>query len=77
VREKMEGAAPVQSISKDGEDDSGAPLVLIRVLEDIPPFTSGKHQYRLMREDVVYMPATFACVLVKNGKAVEIGARPT
>ena len=47
------------------------------MLEDIPPFTSGKRQYRLMREDIVYMPATYACVLVKNGKAVEINAHPT
>jgi len=77
VKEKMEGSAALHPNSCGGEDDSGAPLVLIRVLEDIPPFTSGKRQYRLMREDVVYMPATYACVLVKNGKAVEINAHPT
>jgi DNA replication initiation complex subunit (GINS family) len=76
VKEKMEGSAPLQPNSCGGEDESGAPLVLIRVLEDIPPFTSGKRQYRLMREDIVYMPATFACVLVKNGKAIEINAHP-
>lgn len=85
VREKMDMAAgnppSCATIGVPGrsgnEDETTTPLVLIRVLEDIPPFTSGKRQYRLMREDVVYMPATYACVLVKNGKAAEIIISPT
>jgi DNA replication initiation complex subunit (GINS family) len=86
VRERLEGGSnemPATSLQDarscdklDGEGKEGSPLVLIRVLEDIPPFSSARRQYRLLREDVVYMPATYACVLVKNGKAVEITVPP-
>lgn len=49
-----------------------AQMVLIRVLENIPVFKAADRVYRLNREEVVYLPASVGCGLVKDGKAIEI-----
>jgi DNA replication initiation complex subunit (GINS family) len=47
-------------------------VIIVRVLEDIPPFAGPKCTYKLMREDVATLPATIGKALVAKGKAVEI-----
>lgn len=50
----------------------GQDIVLLRILEDIPPFAGPSGTIKLGREDVVTLPASIAKALVKRGKAVEI-----
>jgi DNA replication initiation complex subunit (GINS family) len=47
-------------------------LVLLRILEDIPPFAGPSGTYRLGKEDVVTLPSGIGKALVKRGKAIEI-----
>jgi DNA replication initiation complex subunit (GINS family) len=49
-----------------------AQMVLIRILEDIPSFKAADREYKLNHEDVIYVPSSIGCVLVREGKAVEI-----
>lgn len=51
---------------------SAQTLVLVRVLEDIPAFAGPTRQYHLSKEEVVFLPASIGCALIRNGKAVEI-----
>jgi DNA replication factor GINS len=46
--------------------------LIIRVLEDVPPFAGPERDYRLSKEDVVILPAIIARALVSKGKAEEI-----
>jgi len=46
--------------------------VVIRILEDIPPFAGVEGNYDLKKEDVTSLPRQVAEVLVKQGKAQEI-----
>jgi DNA replication factor GINS len=46
--------------------------IIVRVLENLPPFAGPRCTYKLMREDVVTLPATIGKALVAKGKAVEI-----
>jgi DNA replication initiation complex subunit (GINS family) len=47
-------------------------LLVLRILEDIPPFAGPSGDYRLRREDVATLPTGIAKALIKRGKAVEI-----
>ncbi len=47
-------------------------LLVLRILEDIPPFAGPFGNYRLSREDVATLPTGLARALIKRGKAVEI-----
>ena len=49
-----------------------SPNIIIRVLEDIPPFAGVEGNYDLKKEDVTSLPRQVAEVLVKQGKAQEI-----
>lgn len=53
------------------------PLVLVRILEDVPPFLGVDATYRLQKEDVISLPPEVAQILLDQGKAREIrpGAR--
>jgi DNA replication initiation complex subunit (GINS family) len=46
--------------------------MVIRVLEDIPPFAGVEGNYDLKKEDVASLPRKVAEILVKQGKAQEI-----
>ena len=46
--------------------------VLLRILEDIPPFVGVDVTYRLRKQDVVSLPPELAQVLTKKGTAEEI-----
>jgi len=51
-------------------------LLLIRVLEDLPPFSGPDRNYVLSKEDVVRMPKAMAMALVTREKAVVINPGP-
>ena len=51
---------------------STSDIVLLRILEDIPPFAGPSGTYRLGKEDVVTLPSGIGRALVKRGKAIEI-----
>ena len=46
--------------------------ILLRVLEDLPPFAGVDRDYELHKEDIVTLPATMAEILIKSNKAVAI-----
>ncbi len=52
-------------------------LLVLRILEDIPPFAGPFGNYRLRREDVATLPFGLARALIKRGKAVEIAVART
>ncbi|QLH75077.1 MAG: DNA replication complex GINS family protein [Methanomassiliicoccales archaeon] len=70
LKEEVASSCPA-SIDRDA--DEKVQMVLIRMLEDIPPFKGNDRTYRLSKEDVVHLPAVFGCALVRSGKAIEIG----
>jgi DNA replication initiation complex subunit (GINS family) len=60
------GNAPGTSAS------SGSMNVLVRIIQDIPSLPVGPRIYIFSKEDIVNLPASVGCDLVKNGKAIEI-----
>ncbi len=49
-----------------------AKKVLLRILEDVPPFMGLDVTYKLKKEDVVSLPKDVAQLLLKQGRAEEI-----
>lgn len=56
------------------QEDDGT-MVVLRVLEDLPPFVGPDRDYELSKEDVVTLPKVMADALVRAEKAVIL--RPT
>ncbi len=50
--------------------------VIVRVLEDVPPFAGPDGTHRLKKEDVVLVHPTIAKVLTERGKARVVNATP-
>jgi DNA replication factor GINS len=70
--EPVEVAAPIPEMPRAASE-----LVLLRILEDIPPFAGPSGTYNLGKEDIITLPASIGKALVKRGKAQEISvARP-
>lgn len=44
-------------------------FVIIRILEDLPPFSGPDRDYALVKEDIVRMPSMMASALINRGKA--------
>ena len=44
-------------------------VVVIRILEDLPPFSGPEYNYVLKKEDIVRMPVMMANALINRGKA--------
>jgi DNA replication factor GINS len=66
---------PQPASPKPGEAEAkqeAKDLLVLRILEDIPPFAGPFGNYRLRREDVATLPTGLARALIKRGKAVEI-----
>jgi len=61
-----QGPSSMEEIVQEEEN------LIIRVLEDVPPFAGPERDYRLSKEDVVILPAIIARALVLKGKAEEI-----
>jgi len=49
-----------------------ADTLVIRVLEDLPPFAGPDRDYELHKEDIVTLPKAMAAILINSQKAVEI-----
>ena len=64
---------PLEPIGKATDEDLEP--VLVRILEDLPPFAGAVRDYELVREDLVMLPRALAEALVNSEKAVMI--RPT
>ena len=62
VPETIPEAPPQEDIGEEGD-------VVIRVLEDLPPFSGPEVDYYLKKEDIVRMPAILARILINQGKA--------
>lgn len=62
--DKIEAPAVVEPVLED--------QILVRVIEDIPPFAGPERDYVLSKEDVVLLPSVIARALVSRGKAVEV-----
>ncbi|MDR1955057.1 MAG: hypothetical protein LBP82_03805 [Candidatus Methanoplasma sp.] len=60
---------PKDSLEEDG-------LVVIRILEDLPPFSGPDRNYELSKEDIVRMPKAMALALIKRDKAVMLNPGP-
>jgi DNA replication factor GINS len=67
--EAQKPSPPVPAAKKE---EAAHTLILVRILEDLPPFAGGDRTYRLKKDDVANMPAAIGCALVKTGKAVEL-----
>jgi DNA replication factor GINS len=65
-------AAPKQEKIEEAVDRPRSKDVLLRILEDLPPFAGPEGVYRLRKEDVVSLPESIGRTLVKKGKAEEI-----
>lgn len=67
------GRAPVEVATPDIPPSSPmSDIILLRILEDIPPFAGPSGTYRLGKEDVVTLPSGIGKALIKRGKAAEI-----
>jgi DNA replication initiation complex subunit (GINS family) len=60
------GNAPAQGSSTSQMN------VLVRIMQDIPSLPLGTRTYVLSKEDIVSLPVSVGCELVKSGKAIEI-----
>jgi DNA replication initiation complex subunit (GINS family) len=64
---------PVEVAIPNGQSPRpSSDFVLLRILEDIPPFAGPSGTYRLGKEDIVTLPTGIGKALVKRGKAIEI-----
>jgi DNA replication factor GINS len=66
-KEPIEVATPTIATPQTNEG-----IVILRILEDIPPFAGLGGTYRLGKEDVVTLPSGIGRALIKRGKAEEI-----
>lgn len=71
VSKETERSEPVREEPADGEE-----LVVIRILEDLPPFSGPDRNYELKKEDIIRMPRAMAMALVNREKAVLINPGP-
>jgi DNA replication initiation complex subunit (GINS family) len=62
--------------SEDGSpgNEGVPPLVMARVLEDVPTFVGVDREYSLRKEDVVSLPEGIAKTLLDHGKICLIGS---
>ena len=63
---------PVQTVPETTLNDT----IVIRVLEDLPPFVGPDRDYDLHKEDVVTLPASMAELLIRSNKAIAIAPLP-
>ena len=63
---------PVEVATPNSPSPLMSDIVLLRILEDIPPFAGPSGTYRLGKEDVVTLPSGIGKALIKRGKAIEI-----
>ena len=62
-------AEPIVQIPEPEPEPIEEGNLVIRILEDLPPFSGPEVDYVLKKEDIVCMPAMMANVLISRGKA--------
>jgi len=68
---------PEPEVVSSEEDEPPAPdTMVLRVLEDLPPFVGPDRDYELHKEDIVTLPIGMAEVLIKSQKAVAVTPGP-
>lgn len=67
---------PVHVPDEPVKEDTGEELVVIRILEDLPPFSGPDRNYELSKEDIVRMPKGMAAALINRNKAVMVSPGP-
>ncbi len=70
--EGSEGDAEEPTAEGKAKPEAEEGKVLVRILEDIPPFLGLDVTYQLRKEDVVGLPEELAQVLIGKGKAKRI-----
>ncbi len=72
-----EEASPQEPVAEEAVEE--APIetpnldsMLLRVLEDLPPFVGPDRDYELHKEDIVTLPTPMAIALINSNKAVAI-----
>jgi DNA replication factor GINS len=63
---------PIEVATPNIAPQTNEGIVILRILEDIPPFAGLGGTYRLGKEDVVTLPSGIGKALIKRGKAEEI-----
>jgi len=71
--EKIPEKVPEEPKEDEPEEDE---LIVIRILEDLPPFSGPDRNYELSKEDIVRMPKAMAMALISREKAVLINPGP-
>ncbi|MDR1404353.1 MAG: hypothetical protein LBJ20_02130 [Candidatus Methanoplasma sp.] len=70
TEEEVHALPPAKEYPMDNE------AVVIRILEDLPPFSGPERNYKLCKEDIVRMPKAMAMALVNRDKAVIVSPGP-
>ncbi|MBO4569174.1 MAG: hypothetical protein J5674_04340 [Candidatus Methanomethylophilaceae archaeon] len=73
--EEPEAMAPISEVPAEEPEPSLEP-VLVRILEDLPPFAGPSRDYKLSKEDVVTVPKMMAEALINSGMAVAVDPSP-
>ena len=73
VPEEIPANKPESPVEEMSEEDE---MMVIRVLEDLPPFSGPDRNYELSKEDIVRMPKAMALALINRDKAVPISPGP-
>ncbi|MCL1978599.1 MAG: hypothetical protein FWG60_00345 [Methanomassiliicoccaceae archaeon] len=74
VPKRIEETAPAEEApEKESPDDE---FIVIRILEDLPPFSGPDRNYELSKEDIVRMPKAMAMALINRDKATPISPGP-
>ena len=64
--------AEPEIVTAEEPHETESDTMVIRVLEDLPPFAGPDRDYELHKEDIVTLPKAMAAILVNSQKAVEI-----
>ncbi len=74
ARAGIYGTSKPEPVHETPRKEVSAPSrnVVIRILEDIPPFAGVEGNFDLKKEDIASLPRKVAEILVKQGKAQEI-----
>ena len=72
IIEKTPADIPKKPEKEPVEEES----IIIRILEDLPPFSGPDRNYELSKEDIVRMPKDMAMALIRREKAALVNPEP-
>jgi DNA replication factor GINS len=76
ITSKIPDIPATDAILADTIDGIYDDTMIIRVLEDLPPFSGPDRDYSLSKEDIVRMPKMMAQVLIDREKAAPVSPAP-